>query len=253
MEYILGYGTMLGAVRHKGFIPWDDDIDVILTTKEYYKFRALALEMRYIDRNGRYRVMIPGDDNYCYSFIKIVDTYYTIRQKNINDKYNIGLFVDVFRVDYWPESRMAEFLQLKTARCLLKLNEVLIRGNIKPGSNYARIDRLLKPMDIILKLLRISPNRICLRLENMGKKNKKSIYMGNIMSGSGRRSERLLTEIFNGVIRTDFENQKYPILKEYDCYLKSIYGDYLKLPDISRQIGHEYDIVKNKLEDATKA
>ena len=244
IKYIIGYGTMLGAIRHKGFIPWDDDIDVVLTTKEYYKFRKIARELRFLDDEKRYRVMIPGDDDFCYSFMKIVDTHTRVKEKNIDSRYNIGLFVDVFRVDYWPESKLVEFFALKKSRLILKINEILIRGNLEPNSKLASLDKVLKPVDLVLKLLGIRSKDLCLKLEKTGSKRRKSRYMGNMMSGYGRSSERLSAEIFDNYILAEFEGLRFPVPKNYDGYLKSIYGDYMKLPDVSKRIGHEYDVEK---------
>ncbi len=244
IRYTLGYGTLLGAVRHKGFIPWDDDVDVVLTTDEYLKFRECVKPQPYLDSDQRYLVKMPGERDYGYSFIKIIDTRYRIRENNIADRYSIGLFIDVFRVDYWPVSRLREFYQLKSARFLNKINEILIRGNIKEGTKWEVLDKLLRPVDLLFIVLGVRPEKVSRRLERKGLKNRKNDYVGNIMSGCGRKSEKLPLRLFDEYTLMEFEGKKYPAIQAADAYLRLLYGDYMVIPDKSKQTGHEYTLME---------
>ena len=76
LGYMLVYGTLLGAVRHKGFIPWDDDIDVGMLSDDYVKLEQNAKKDPYIDKHKRYKLAVPGDKDYAYSFMKVIDTKY---------------------------------------------------------------------------------------------------------------------------------------------------------------------------------
>ena len=246
LGYMLVYGTLLGAVRHNGFIPWDDDIDVGMLSEDYVKLDQIAKEEPYIDSQKRYKLAVPGDIDYPYSFIKVIDTKYVLREKNVSDRYNIGLYIDVFRIDNWPGNRVQECYQLNKARFLLKINEVCIRGNIEPGSKYAFLDKILKPIDCLLPVLGIRSSRICKAIDRIAEKNRSSGFMGIINEATGNRKERLPDHIYKNTVLLPFEGGKYPAPAEYDAYLKHIYGDYLKLPDPSERVGHEYTIIAER-------
>ena len=244
IKYVLAYGTLLGVVRHKGFIPWDDDIDVIVTSREYEKLRiAASVRGQFLDTGNRYKILFPGDENYCYSFSKVIDTKYVVREKNISDKYNIGLFIDIFRSDNWPDSSTLEFFQLKKGIFLRRLNDICIRGNLT-DRKYRIMDKLLKPVDIVFRLLGITSRKICLAMDSIAAKNKPGRYEGVLSEGTGLKKEKREAGFYDEIILAPFEDSMFPIPARYDEYLKSLYGDYMTPPPEDKRTGHEYDIVR---------
>ena len=243
LKYVLSYGTLLGAIRHKGFIPWHDDIDVNMTVEEYGKLRKAASVSPYLDDNNRYRFYFPGDENYCYSFAKVVDTRYVLHEKNVSDRYNIGLYIDIFKVDYWPENRAKEFYQLKKGIILRKLNEICLRGNLTE-KKYIILDRLLKPVDLLFKCLGITSEKICMTMDNIGNNNKPCEYMGCLTEGTGNANEKMPRKIYEDTILVSFEGLLFPIPADFDMVLTTLYGDYMTPPPASERKGHEYHIVQ---------
>lgn len=247
LRYMLVYGTLLGAVRHKGFIPWDDDIDVGMLSDDYERLERIARENPFLDEQKRYRVLVPGDRYYPYSFVKVVDTKYVLREKNVSDKYNIGLYIDVFRIDNWPENSIKEWYQLKKAHLLLKINEICIRGNISADSKYYTLDKLLKPVDLLFKVFGIKSEKVCMVIDRIASKNRPGGFMGIINEGTGNSNEKQPVKIYQNLSELSFEGNEYPVPAEYEAYLKHVYGDYMKLPPPSERVGHEFDIIDEKV------
>lgn len=240
LSFVLAYGTLLGAVRHQGFIPWDDDVDVIMVQQDYQKLCTLAEQDPYLDEAHRYRITRPGEPDYCYPYIKVFDTRYRIREKNIAERYNHGLFIDVFRVDFWPESPLRETLQLRYARLMQDLNNICIRGNLQSRKHQV-LDKLLKPVDLLYKLAGVTTERIVSRQARLGLKNKASAYMG-CFADPGNAKERMPRHVYEESVMLPFEDEEFPVPKDYDTFLRLFYGDYWKLPDEKHRVGHAFDI-----------
>ena len=99
IEYSIGCGTLLGAVRHGGFIPWDDDVDIVIMRSEYEKLVKSIKE----DNDRIYGVVTPDDEGYYYNFAKVTDKRTILKEKNWPNYDRLGVNVDLFPQDYLPE------------------------------------------------------------------------------------------------------------------------------------------------------
>lgn len=228
--FSLDSGTLIGAIRHKGYIPWDDDIDITMLRKDYNKLIDILKE-----KDGRYKVFcFEVSDDYYYPFAKIVDTKtLLIENKNISIP-RLGINIDIFPQDNLPddEEECRKFQQA-VRKTRDKIMFAVMKTNIKELFVHPRF--VFKSVFYSI----VGWKHEMRKLEKYVQKyaDIETQWVEQIVSTSAmyRKGPR---RFFDEFIEAEFEGKKYPVIKEYDAYLRNIYGDYMQLPPEEKRVTH---------------
>ena len=236
ISYSLFFGSLLGAVRHHGFIPWDDDMDICMLREDYEKFLRLFRS----DANGRYQVISVGDEGYIYSFAKVFDTRYPIRENSRFD-CGIGIYVDIFPIDGVPRDPKAK----KKHFASVNRSKILWSGAINPanGSSKNPLKRLYSRI--------FNQKRTAALAGAMNKKAKKyPLEFGSDGEAaayseiSGARLATFPADSFCSLMPWQFEDRSYYIPRDYHKILTVLYGDYMQLPKPEERVpAHSFTVI----------
>ena len=135
--YSIAYGTLLGAVRHHGFIPWDDDVDVVVTREDYNKLRRLLNSQ--LDENHCF-VCAEDDKRFAAPLAKVIDKRTVLRQlEHHSDRMDLGVYIDIFVLDYIPDDPEKRLKALKKSVLMRKMWRFVITGGVNHTSRTPKI------------------------------------------------------------------------------------------------------------------
>lgn len=244
LRYTLAAGTMIGAVRHKGFIPWDDDIDVYMLRGDFNKLRKIATKE--LPENMFYQSHYT-DPEYYYPFDKIRLNGTLFKETFLaNHNINHGVFIDVFPIDLISDNKIKSTIQFYHYRFYrLGLMVKYVNAEARSGKRkiLANVLRVLY-FPFSLNYLYKKCEKIAQQKENHYKNSK---WVRNLNSvGSDGMKETYHHYAFTQLELTKFEKKEFYMSKDYDSMLRAIYGDYMKLPPKAEQVTR-HDLAELKL------
>ncbi len=228
IKYYLIGGTLLGAVRHKGFIPWDIDIDIAMLRKDYEAFRLYWLENK-SDEFFYQDYMTEKNHISFHAILKLNDTVVTKRREQ-KEKYKAkhnGIYMDIFPLDYAPDNKRKQKWQQNKIKLCSKLIEAKLCNNYGTG-NFKYIAKKI----LAFLLSGVSFVKIQKSVEKcMTKYNKEDAkYLVSMASHYSYKKQLMEKEIYGEPVLLEYEGGLFYAPADFDRYLTQLYGDYMELP-----------------------
>lgn len=227
IRYSLSSGTLIGAVRHKGYIPWDDDIDIYMLRADYERFLSLY------DGGTQFRLLDPRKEpHYYYTFAKVVDMRTKMVERE-TEGYEIGVYIDVFPVDYVTDNLKARERIFRIKKLLYKIRRCKISATNPLHSRLAYL---------CYRSLPVSVGMLNQWIEHLIVNRQPTATLCH-MTEAGPTSSRgcFPADDMREMIDMPFEDRVYKVMAGYDDYLHRTYGNYMQLPPEGQRVTHKFE------------
>lgn len=226
LKYSLAFGSLLGLVRHQGFIPWDDDIDVVMPREDYEKLKDYQSEFE-----QPHFLQFPGEDEgYCFSFAKLRNTNTSgISWAFRYESYNQGQFIDIFPLDNYNligldnNIKKIEYLIAESSALMRRSCPFPDENDLNKMSRFPITRNTKKIVQELDSLLKINEQK---------KSDKYIVWCCQVYSSDRMTFDK---ELFNDLIEADYYGYKVFIPRNYEKVLTITYGNYMELPPVEKR------------------
>ena len=243
VKYFLAYGSLIGAVRHQGFIPWDDDMDICMLRNDYEKLQDYLIA----NPDERYEVMsYKNNINYVYPFMKIQDNHTYLVEEDVRIDSNMGIYVDIFPVDGYEDDQAFKDKMTK----IIKKRQLSCYTFKGITNTKSVVNSIIRYISVIIFYF-TNTNKYVSQIDELAKSRKVEDYeqVDYLIYKDMNKpvwERKWLEEVEIGI----FEGKEFLIPKHYHEILTSDYGDYMQLPPVEQQVSHHdfklWKIVENE-------
>ena len=231
VKYFLAYGSLIGAVRHQGFIPWDDDMDICMLRDDYEKLQDYMIA----HPDERYELMsYKNNVNYVYPFMKVQDNHTYLVEEDVRIDSDMGIYVDIFPVDGYEDDQAFKDKMTK----IIKKRQLSCYTFKGITNSKSVVNSIIRYISVIIFYF-TNTNKYVAQIDELAKSRKVEDYeLVDYVVYKDMNKPVWKREWLEQVEAGSFEGKEFMIPKHYHEILTSDYGNYMQLPPIEQRVSH---------------